>query len=188
MLGGPPVGAGGHSEHHAISLRKVGVLIGTYGYTLHIKNIFAHLNTSVALKTTSSALLFTAVHPQTAVCLTCWGTNCFCPHYSTTMVRITRIVNYTIQSEGICPIKAIMFHTKSEKTICSDPNGAWAKHVIGKLEEEKNKRELQERAQTEGATTCDITSTMVIKPKKAPQKKGRNGWRRPKKKSKRRKR
>ena len=88
MLGGPLVGAGGDSEYRAISLRKVGVLIGTYGYTLHIKNIVAHLNTS-ALKRTSSALLFTGVHPQTAVCLTCWGTGVFYPQNPDTWLFVT---------------------------------------------------------------------------------------------------
>lgn len=68
MVDGPLVGAGARGKawwSHAISLRKVGVLIGVYVSTVTYQNISALLNTSLSM--TQSTLLFTEVHPQTAV-------------------------------------------------------------------------------------------------------------------------
>lgn len=67
MVDGPLVGAGGKAEHHAISLRKVGVLIGVYGSTVTYQKHLCPSQHFSSSKMTSSALLFTAVHPQTAV-------------------------------------------------------------------------------------------------------------------------
>uniref|UniRef100_A0A3Q3KP88 Chemokine interleukin-8-like domain-containing protein n=1 Tax=Monopterus albus TaxID=43700 RepID=A0A3Q3KP88_MONAL len=74
-----------------------------------------------------------------------------------------RIVNYTIQSEVVCPIKAIVFQTKSGKTLCFDPNNDWAKRTIRKVQHEKE--------------ITSNTAPAVATTKKVQQKKTRNGKR-----------
>ncbi|XP_035527017.1 eotaxin-like [Morone saxatilis] len=106
-----------------------------------------------------------------------------CIGWSNTRVQLDRIVNYTVQSEGVCPITAIKFHTKLGKTLCSDPSSPWAKRAIKKVDGEKKKSGLQELGQNEDRTTRDITPAMSTTSKKAPQKKGRNGRRRLRKRS-----
>ncbi|XP_070774710.1 eotaxin-like [Enoplosus armatus] len=109
-------------------------------------------------------------------------TNC-CIQMSTTKVPVNRIVDYTNQSEGVCPIAVVIFLTKSGKRLCSDPNGGWAKKAILKVDKEK--KALLERRQNEDGSTSDITPAVSTTSKKAPQKKGRRGGRRQRKKSRR---
>ncbi|XP_045919176.1 monocyte chemotactic protein 1B-like isoform X2 [Micropterus dolomieu] len=65
-----------------------------------------------------------------------------CMQWSNTRIPLKRIVGYTIQSEGVCPIAAVMFQTKLGKRICSDPNSVWAKEAILKVDEEKEKENI----------------------------------------------
>ncbi|XP_051263765.1 LOW QUALITY PROTEIN: eotaxin-like [Dicentrarchus labrax] len=106
-----------------------------------------------------------------------------CIGWSNTRVQLDRIANYTVQSEGICPNKAIIFHTKFGKTLCSDPSSPWAKRAIKKVDEEKKKKGLQEMGLNEDRATSEITPAVSTTSKKAPQKKGRNGRRRLRKRS-----
>uniref|UniRef100_A0A8P4GQP3 Chemokine interleukin-8-like domain-containing protein n=1 Tax=Dicentrarchus labrax TaxID=13489 RepID=A0A8P4GQP3_DICLA len=94
-----------------------------------------------------------------------------CIGWSNTRVQLDRIANYTVQSEGICPNKAIIFHTKFGKTLCSDPSSPWAKRAIKKM------------GLNEDRATSEITPAVSTTSKKAPQKKGRNGRRRLRKRS-----
>ncbi|XP_044074272.1 eotaxin-like [Siniperca chuatsi] len=106
-----------------------------------------------------------------------------CMQWSKTRVPVERIMDYTIQSEGVCPITAIIFQTKFGKRLCSDPNNKWAKKAILKVDVEK--KALLENRQNEDESTSNITPTVSTTSKNAPQKKGRNGRRRQRKKSRR---
>ncbi|XP_037644357.1 uncharacterized protein LOC119499175 [Sebastes umbrosus] len=71
------------------------------------------------------------------------------------------ILDYTIQSNGVCPIKAVVFKTIRGRTICSNPNSDRVKKAILKVDEEKKKKEaLQEKGQNEEGLTSDITPTV----------------------------
>nr|XP_057925195.1 eotaxin-like [Doryrhamphus excisus] len=77
------------------------------------------------------------------LCLTAWmtsvlstwkpGTNC-CPGLSNTVVRLDKIVNYTIQSLGVCPIKAVLFYTRRGNHICADPKRCWTQKAMLKVD------------------------------------------------------
>ncbi|XP_070701786.1 eotaxin-like [Pempheris klunzingeri] len=118
------------------------------------------------------------------LCVTTWMTmvqathgpvpNC-CLMWSTDIVPVRRIMNYTIQSEGVCPIRAIIFKTKSGKRICSDPDSNWAKKACLKVDKET--KMLLEKTQNQGGSTSDITPAVSTMLKRAPRKKGRNGRR-----------
>ncbi|XP_074507041.1 uncharacterized protein LOC141777021 [Sebastes fasciatus] len=74
---------------------------------------------------------------------------------------LDRILDYTIQSDGVCPIKAVVFLTKRGNRICSNPNSDRVKKAILKVDEEKKKKEaLQEKGQNEEGLTSDITPTV----------------------------
>ncbi|XP_034469233.1 lymphotactin-like [Hippoglossus hippoglossus] len=88
-----------------------------------------------------------------------------CPLVSNTRVHIKRIKNYTIQSEGVCPVTAIVFETMLGTRICSDPESDWAKKAKVKVDEEaKGLLEMEQNAQ---ASTSDSTSTVPTTTKKA---------------------
>uniref|UniRef100_A0A671YX21 Chemokine interleukin-8-like domain-containing protein n=1 Tax=Sparus aurata TaxID=8175 RepID=A0A671YX21_SPAAU len=86
--------------------------------------------------------------------------NC-CPMRSKTMIPLTRIANYTVQVEGVCPIAAIRFRTNTGGTICSDQNGDCAKEDVLKVDEEDRKNTLQENGQNDEEATSDITPATV---------------------------
>ncbi|XP_074507058.1 uncharacterized protein LOC141777033 isoform X1 [Sebastes fasciatus] len=74
-------------------------------------------------------------------------------------VPLNRILDYTIQSDGVCPIKAVVFQTTRGLGISSDPNSDRAEKAILKVDEEKEKA-LQEKGQNEEGLTSDITPTV----------------------------
>uniref|UniRef100_A0A671QD41 Chemokine interleukin-8-like domain-containing protein n=1 Tax=Sinocyclocheilus anshuiensis TaxID=1608454 RepID=A0A671QD41_9TELE len=53
-----------------------------------------------------------------------------CLTVSRTNIRAEYIVRYTMQDQPLCPIRAVRFHTKKNKVICSDPNNNWAKNAM----------------------------------------------------------
>uniref|UniRef100_A0A4W6EN98 C-C motif chemokine n=1 Tax=Lates calcarifer TaxID=8187 RepID=A0A4W6EN98_LATCA len=75
-----------------------------------------------------------------------------CLRWSTTMIQLDRIMNYTIQSEGICPIKAVVFQTQSGNRLCSDPNNRWAKRAMKKVNE-KTKALLKVEQNEQGSAS-----------------------------------
>ncbi|KAM7400859.1 hypothetical protein PAMA_005171 [Pampus argenteus] len=125
----------------------------------------------------------------TLLCFTTWMTsvhttngpapNC-CIQWSNTRVQVERIMNYTIQAEGICPITAIVFLTKTGKRICSDPNTAWAQKAKNKVDEE-TKAVLGNGQNEEGSTSDTGTPALSTASIKAKQKNRRNGKRRQRK-------
>ncbi|XP_028283298.1 uncharacterized protein LOC114449677 [Parambassis ranga] len=101
--------------------------------------------------------------------------NC-CIQWSTTKIPLHLVMNYTIQSEGVCPISAVRFHTNRGKTICSDPDSKWAKRVIEKVD--RKTRTLLEKGQSEEGSTSDMTPVACTLPKNEPRQKIRKGRRR----------
>ncbi|XP_056276545.1 C-C motif chemokine 20-like [Pseudoliparis swirei] len=136
--------------------------------------------------------------PAALLCFTTWmnvvhathaPVSSCCLGWSDTKVNPKRIVNYTFQTEGVCSITAVVFHSKQGASICSDPKSAWAKNVILKVDKErKQKTASQVTARNEEGLTSDDTPTVSLPLKTTPKKKGRNGRRRQKKKSRGRKR
>ncbi|KAK1879506.1 Eotaxin [Dissostichus eleginoides] len=99
-----------------------------------------------------------------------------CSQWSLTRIKAEKIQDYTIQSEGSCPITAIVFHTKSEKRICSDPNNNWAKSTMKKVDKKKEEQALQLRRQKEEGSTSSITPAVSATTKEAPpQRRRKNG-------------
>ncbi|TDH05582.1 hypothetical protein EPR50_G00123830 [Perca flavescens] len=104
-----------------------------------------------------------------------------CLRWSITRPRLEQIVDYTNQSEGICPIRAVVFQTKRGKNICSDPNSNWAERAIRKVDKEKEIKALQEEGLNEESTS-DIQPAVSTAPTNARQKECRKGRRRQRKK------
>ncbi|XP_056149691.1 C-C motif chemokine 2-like [Lampris incognitus] len=59
-----------------------------------------------------------------------------CENWSNTTVSVDKIVNYTIQSVARCSIPAVVFITKQDRTICSNPARCWAKKAMRKVDKE----------------------------------------------------
>ncbi|XP_076601863.1 eotaxin-like [Chaetodon auriga] len=108
--------------------------------------------------------------------------NCLCPMLSTTKVRVERIVDYTHQPEGICPVTAIIFHTKTGKRLCSDPNSGWARRAKLKVDEEKKKKALKEMRLNEDESTSNATPAASAASKSSTKRRNRYGRRRQRKK------
>ncbi|KAA8587228.1 eotaxin isoform X1 [Etheostoma spectabile] len=107
-----------------------------------------------------------------------------CYWRSKTRVPLERIVDYTNQSEGLCPITAVVFKTKLGKRICSDPNSDWAVKAIQKVDKEKEIKALREKGLNEESTSV-LPPAVSTAPKKA-RRKGSRKARRPQKKKSRR--
>ncbi|XP_034558564.1 regakine-1-like [Notolabrus celidotus] len=98
-------------------------------------------------------------------------TNC-CEQWSTTKIPLHRVKSYTIQSGGVCPIKAIMIRTQRDITLCSNPDDGWTKKAMRKVDEETKALLQQLQIEEDGSATI-ITPAAV----KASQKTGRRGKR-----------
>lgn len=125
----------------------------------------------------------------TLLCFTTWmssvhaingpASNC-CLRWSKRKPPLGNIMNYTVLSEGACPIAAIVFYTKADTTVCSNPNSDWAKRAMMKVD--KDTKALLETGQNqEGSASGIITPVLTISSKNTPQRKGRNGKRRQRK-------
>ncbi|KAL7386393.1 hypothetical protein ABVT39_007667 [Epinephelus coioides] len=81
-----------------------------------------------------------------------------CLQWSKTLERVPleNIVNYTLQTVGLCQIKAVVFETKRGKRICSDPDSARAKKVILKVDKEKETKDSRDKTQTEARSASTI--------------------------------
>ncbi|XP_042075930.1 eotaxin-like [Haplochromis burtoni] len=102
----------------------------------------------------------------TLLCFTTWmslafarpGESC-CVSWSKTRVPLDRIVNYAIQSEDACRIKAVRLRTVLGKTICTDPNADWTIKAMEWVDKKK--------APTTSTTTTSTPTTSTTT-KKAP--------------------
>ncbi|XP_008300078.1 eotaxin-like isoform X1 [Stegastes partitus] len=115
------------------------------------------------------------------LCFTTWVTftnathgserNC-CLQWSTTKVPVNRIVNYTIQPEGVCPIKAVLLETRRRNKLCSDPDSEWAKRAMAKVD--KDRTSSLEVGQKQEGSTDDMTPAATVTSKKGSKRRGRN--------------
>ncbi|XP_050953928.1 C-C motif chemokine 32b.3 [Labeo rohita] len=48
-----------------------------------------------------------------------------------------RVIDYTVQKAGVCPINAIVFLTVRRKIKCADSNSDWVKDVMKKVDQKK---------------------------------------------------
>lgn len=83
-----------------------------------------------------------------------------CTGWSNTRINNTLIVKYTIQSESVCKLRAVMFHTKGDKKICSNPDNLWAKKAMKEVDKRKALQDIIDRS-----TSCitPAASTTVTK-------------------------
>nr|XP_055059135.1 C-C motif chemokine 2-like [Misgurnus anguillicaudatus]XP_055059136.1 C-C motif chemokine 2-like [Misgurnus anguillicaudatus] len=56
-----------------------------------------------------------------------------CLSVSNTKIPIVNLLDYYVQDTSLCPIRAIRFRTRKNKTICSDPEDKWAKKAMIEL-------------------------------------------------------
>lgn len=66
--------------------------------------------------------------------------------------HLDKILNYTIQTEEMCSIRAVLFQTVTGKTLCSDPESSWTKSAMWKVDEEQRKLREQDTVAAEGAS------------------------------------
>ncbi|XP_069013186.1 C-C motif chemokine 2-like [Embiotoca jacksoni] len=110
-----------------------------------------------------------------------------CDQWSKTRIPVLQIMNYTIQSEGACPITAVLFKAVAGKTICSNPNSGWARRAILKVDIET--KALQKKGQNEEdeeASASGMKTTASTASKNAPRNNRRNGKRRQRQRNRRR--
>nr|XP_046264714.1 C-C motif chemokine 8-like [Scatophagus argus] len=131
-----------------------------------------NLVSAILLCLTTWMTLVHATHGPVATC---------CPGWSDTRAPLKKIVNYTTQSEGICPVAAVIFYTAAGRRICSNPTSEWATKAILKVDEDK-KKALQKAGQNEDISRIDITPAAAIASKNPQQKTSRKGRRRQRKK------
>ncbi|XP_030608766.1 lymphotactin-like [Archocentrus centrarchus] len=91
-----------------------------------------------------------------------------CVQWSKTRIPLERVINYTIQSEDTCRIRAVLIQTRLGKTLCSNPGAEWTKRAIQKVDNET--KALQEKRQNEEGSESDVTPTASPASKNTPQK------------------
>ncbi|XP_052466574.1 eotaxin-like [Carassius gibelio] len=62
-----------------------------------------------------------------------------------------KVLSYRIQTKELCPITAVVIQTVSGKRLCSDPNNAWTKRSMRKVDEAKVKLGEQDPVPAEEA-------------------------------------
>uniref|UniRef100_A0A673I6S4 Chemokine interleukin-8-like domain-containing protein n=1 Tax=Sinocyclocheilus rhinocerous TaxID=307959 RepID=A0A673I6S4_9TELE len=50
---------------------------------------------------------------------------------------LDKVLNYKIQTKGLCPITAVVIQTVPGKRLCSDPNSDWTKRAMWNMDEAK---------------------------------------------------
>ncbi|KAK9979056.1 hypothetical protein ABG768_012502 [Culter alburnus] len=71
-----------------------------------------------------------------------------CLELGSRRVHLERVLNYRIQTRGLCPIKAVVIQTVSGKSLCSDPDSKWTQRAMRKVD----KRREQDSAPAEEAS------------------------------------
>ncbi|XP_039877944.1 lymphotactin-like isoform X1 [Simochromis diagramma] len=85
-----------------------------------------------------------------------------CVVWSKTRVPLDRIVNYSIQTEEHCRIKAVQLRTVLGKTICAKPGADWTRKAIEKVDRENSQKGFTSDMMPTGSTPA--TSTASPKP------------------------
>ncbi|XP_038819877.1 C-C motif chemokine 2-like [Salvelinus namaycush] len=85
-----------------------------------------------------------------------------------------KVVDYTVQTTALCPIKVIVLHTIEKKTICGDPGSDWVRKAMGKVDETKAiKREEEEGKEGKTVTVAPAVPRKQGKGQKKGAKKGK---------------
>ncbi|XP_055739807.1 C-C motif chemokine 2-like [Salvelinus fontinalis] len=85
-----------------------------------------------------------------------------------------KVVDYTVQTTALCPIKVIELHTIERKTICGDPGSDWVRKAMGKVDETKAiKREEEEGKEGKTVTVAPAVPRKQGKGQKKGAKKGK---------------
>uniref|UniRef100_A0A669CZQ2 Chemokine interleukin-8-like domain-containing protein n=1 Tax=Oreochromis niloticus TaxID=8128 RepID=A0A669CZQ2_ORENI len=108
----------------------------------------------------------------TLLCFTTWMNLAHASEYCKERkkrVSLDRIVNYAIQSEDTCRIKAVRLRTVLGKTICANPDADWTKKAIEKVDRERFTSDMAPTGSTP-ATSTPATSTAPPTSEKIPQK------------------
>uniref|UniRef100_A0A668VJ60 Chemokine interleukin-8-like domain-containing protein n=2 Tax=Oreochromis aureus TaxID=47969 RepID=A0A668VJ60_OREAU len=85
-----------------------------------------------------------------------------CVSWSKTRVPLDRIVNYTIQTEDTCRIKAVQLRTVLAKTICAKPDADWTKKAIEKVDKERSQKGFASEMTPTGSTLATSPTSEKI--------------------------
>ncbi|XP_034039044.1 eotaxin-like [Thalassophryne amazonica] len=83
-----------------------------------------------------------------------------CLHWSNKRVPLDKIKNYTIQTDSVCPITAVIFHTKRGNKICSSPGSTWTQEAMEKVD--KKRKDLQMNIE-ESSSSGEPTESIALK-------------------------
>ncbi|XP_051985262.1 integumentary mucin A.1-like [Xyrauchen texanus] len=90
--------------------------------------------------------------------------NC-CNDVKKTKIPIANLSDYYIQEKILCPVRAVVFLTYKNKTICSDPEDKWAKKARKVLDEKKKPSKEWRISVTATAIKAPETETSTSKVK-----------------------
>uniref|UniRef100_A0AAZ1XFK7 Chemokine interleukin-8-like domain-containing protein n=1 Tax=Oreochromis aureus TaxID=47969 RepID=A0AAZ1XFK7_OREAU len=107
----------------------------------------------------------------TLLCFTTWmslahanfkpGESC-CVSWTKRRIPLDRIVNYAIQSEAACRIKAVRLRTVLAKTICAKPDADWTKKAIEKVDKERSQKGFASEMTPTGSTLATSPTSEKI--------------------------
>ncbi|XP_021444653.2 C-C motif chemokine 2 isoform X2 [Oncorhynchus mykiss] len=100
--------------------------------------------------------------------------NTCCLKLTQKIISPKKVVDYTVQTTALCPIKVIVLHTIERKTICGDPGRDWVRKAMGKVDETKAiKREEEEGKEGKTVTMKPAVPRKQGKGQKKGAKKGK---------------
>ncbi|KAK9953171.1 hypothetical protein ABG768_017189 [Culter alburnus] len=59
-------------------------------------------------------------------------------------IPVNRVVDYAVQTAGLCPINAIVLWTTKGKAKCYEPGSEWIKCVMSKVDQKKMSKETSD--------------------------------------------
>lgn len=81
-----------------------------------------------------------------------------CLSVSNTKIPVGNILDYSVQDVVTCPVRAVRFHTRKNKIICSDPDDRWTKKAV----ETVDRRKLTMESSTEPFKANFIPTTPTV--------------------------
>ncbi|XP_024246909.1 C-C motif chemokine 2 isoform X2 [Oncorhynchus tshawytscha] len=86
-----------------------------------------------------------------------------------------KVVDYTVQTTALCPIKVIVLHTIERKTICGDPGSDWVRKAMGKVDETKAIKRVEEEEEGKEGKTVTMAPAVPRKQGKGQKKGAKKG-------------
>ncbi|KAM9428088.1 C-C motif chemokine 2-like isoform 1-T1 [Salvelinus alpinus] len=118
--------------------------------------------------------LFTVVLSLTTTDTGVGPVNTCCLKLTQKRISPKKVVDYTVQTTALCPIKVIVLHTIEKKMICGDPGSDWVRKAMGKVDETKAiKREEEEGKEGMTVTVAPAVPRKQGKGQKKGAKKGK---------------